>query len=147
MSEEFTLTAVNEALSNVISSAIPGVTVYDNPNQENTAIPAVFLNYRGEQGIQKQIGNRWMRKLRYDVVYMAELNLPNLNDLYRSAAEALDYHLEEIPFGNEEICAINRTWFVELDSLHYQFDIFARVSKPYAPTYMQSAEIKEEIKE
>jgi len=78
---------------------------------------------------------------------MAELNLPNLNDLYRSAAEALDYHLKEIPSGNEVICAINRTWFVELDSLHYQFDIFARVSKPYAPTYMQSAEIKEEIKE
>lgn len=143
----YTLSGVNQAIAAAVKGALPEVTVYDNPNQQNTVLPAAFLTYRGEQGMDDQIGNRWMQKLRFDLCYQVEYNLPDLLDQYRTAAEFLDYAMDSVLYaGNTPLRIENRSWFVELDALHYQFDIPIRLMKPYSPTPMKSMTLEERNK-
>lgn len=143
----YTLSGVNQAIAAVIKGALPGVTVYDNPNQQKTTLPAVFLTYRGEQGMDDQIGNRWMQKLRIDLCYLVDYNLPDLGDQYRAAAGALDEVMDSLPYSGSAVLRVeNRSWFVELDALHYQFDIPVRLMKPYTPVTMQKMTLEERIK-
>lgn len=145
---EFTLAMVNEAIAAAVAAALPGVTVYDSPNQQNTRLPALFITHRGEQGLDGQVGERWLRRLKFDLCYLEELNLPDLGDRYRGAAEALDLALAALPYadGLPLRCA-KRTWFVELDGLHYQFDLTARVSLPGNPAKMENLQdLKEGLK-
>ena len=143
----FTLSEVNQAIAAAVKAAIPSVTVYDNPNQQNTVLPAAFLTYRGEQELKDQIGNRWMQKLSFDLCYLVDYNLPDLGDQYRAAAESLDGTLDSVLYaGNKPLRVENRSWFVELDALHYQFDIPVRLMKPYTPTPMKSMSLEEKIK-
>lgn len=144
---DFTLTELNQAVASAVSAAVPGVNIYDNPNQEGTELPAVFITYRGEQLLERQIGNRWMRTVRFDVVYMEELNAPNMGDLYRAAAESLDYALDTVPLSDgTPLRVLNRSWFVELDALHYQFDVKVRVAKPETANYIKTLNLTEELK-
>lgn len=141
---EFTLEMVNAAISAAVAAALPGVTVYDNPSQQGARMPAVFIGYRGEQKVEDQIGGRWLRKLRYDLCYLERRNLPDLGDRYRRAAEALDLALDVIPYPDgKPLRAERRNWFVELDGLHYQFDLTVRVRLPHTPVYMENMDLKE----
>lgn len=143
---EFTLERVNESIAAVVSSALPGVTVYDSPSQQGVQLPALFITYRGEQRTEDQIGGRSLRKLRYDLCYLERQNLPDLGDRYRRAAEALDLALETIPYPDgRPLRTAKRRWLVEPDALHYQFDINARVSVPYSPHYMENMELREDL--
>ncbi|WP_312637029.1 DUF6838 family protein [Oscillibacter sp.] len=143
----YTLADVNQAIADAVASVIPGVTIYDNPNQQDTALPAVFINYRGEQPTRQGIDNRWTQTLKFDLCYLVEYNLPNMNDLYRAAADSLAYALTELQYaGGVKLSTRNHSWHVELDALHYQFDVPVRLMKPYAPNYMQTMTLEEKSK-
>lgn len=140
----YTPSNVNEAIAAATISAIPEVTIYDNPNQQDTKLPAVFINYRGEQPIKQGIDNRWTQTLKFDLCYLVEYNLPNMNDLYRAAADSLAYALTELQYADGvKLPTRNHSWYVELDGLHYQFDVPVRLMKPYAPNYMQAMTLEE----
>lgn len=144
---EFMLALVNGAISDAVKAALPDVTVYDNPSQQGAKLPAVFIRHRGEQKVEDQIGGCWLRKLRYDLCYLERRNLPDLGDRYRRAAEALDLALETIPYPDgKPLRAERRNWFVELDGLHYRFDLTVRVRLPHTPIYMENMDLKEGTK-
>lgn len=143
-----TLLDLNSAIASAVQHALPDTTIYQNPKQQGTTLPCAFITYRNANKTDKQIGNRFMRALQYDIVYMVDYNLTNLNELYLSAADALDQSLELFSFPNANpIRTLNRTWFVELSSLHYQFDIKARVSLPEDSEKMEVMDITEEVNE
>lgn len=148
MSIEYTLEGVNQAIAAAVAQAIPGVHIYDNPNQQDTKLPAVFITYRGDQPSKRQIDNRWTQTLKFDLCYMVEYNLPNMNDLYRSAAEALSYSLTEIHYASGiDLVTLNHAWHIEPgDALHYQFDLPVRLKKPAAWSPVKKLLLKEEIK-
>ena len=144
----YTLSDVNQAIADAVVSAIPGVTVYDNPNQQDTKLPAVFINYRGEQPTKRGIDNRWTQTLKFDLSYTVDYNLPNMNDLYRAAAELLADALTELQYADGvKLRTLNHSWHIESgDALHYQFDVPVRMMKPYSPNYMQTMALEEKSK-
>lgn len=145
---EYTLEAVNKAIASAVAAAVPDAVghIYDSPRQQSTGLPAVFLNYRGEQGLKKQIGNRWLQTLRMDIVYLVEPNLPNEGSLLRDAAGALDYALETLAVGGERIRALNRQWHTERGELHYQLDLRLRLSMPHSADRMETMDLTEGFK-
>lgn len=122
--------------------------VYDSPSQQGTVLPALFITYRGEQSLEGQTGGRWLRRLRFDLAYLEELNLPDLGDRYRAAAETLDLALHTIRYADGlPLRCRKRNWFVELDSLHYQFDLAVLVSIPDGAVKMKELQdVKEDLK-
>lgn len=141
---EFTLELLHQAIGEAVCTALPGVTVYDNPSQQGTRLPALFITCRGTQRIEDQIGGRWLRKLRYDLCYLERHNRPDLGERYIRAAEALDGALESVSYPDGLPLRLEkRGWFVELDSMHYQFDLNIRVRLPYTPNFMESMNLKE----
>ena len=162
MKPEISLELISQALGGVLSAEFPESTVYDNPNQQNTSLPAFFINFMPGSGIAKQIGNRYMRTLRIDLVYLEDYNLPDLYDRYKHAAELLDEKLELIKYncsyedpdtgGLVELQCLLRTfdrqWRVELSALHYEFRMELRVSikLPQIPKMEVIEELSEKIK-
>lgn len=143
----YTLSDVNQAIADAVVSAIPGVTVYDNPNQQDTKLPAAFINYRGEQPTKRGIDNRWTQTLKFDLCYLVDYNLPNMNDLYREAADSLADSLTELRYADGiTFPTLKHSWHIELDGLHYQFDVPVRMMKPYSPNYMQTMILEEKGK-
>lgn len=143
---EITLAALNLAIAGAVKEALPEVTVYDNPNQQGSDLPCVVINYRNSSAVDKQIGNRFLRTVKYDLVYLEEYNLPDLNDRFLRAADALDERMELFSFpGANPIRTLNRNWFVELAALHYQFDVKARVSLPDEGVPMEEMRLFEEV--
>lgn len=141
---EFTLSLVNEAIALAVSKALPGVTVYDNPNQQGTRLPALFLTYRGEQRTENQLGGRRLRKLRYDLCYLERKNIPDAGDRFRRAAEALDEGMDTIPYADgRPLHTARRSWAQEGDELHYHFDLTARVVLPDESRPIKELDLKE----
>lgn len=145
---EYTPDGINQALAAAILAAIPGVHIYDNPNQQGTKLPAVFISYRGDQPIQRQIGGRWMQTLKFDLSYMVELNLPDTGDQYRTAAAALDDTLDTLVMADgSTLLTTKRSWHTDLDALHYQLDLPVRLKRPYTPAPMRTMTLEEKINE
>lgn len=143
---EFTLELVNQAIAAVVVKALPGVTVYASPNQQHTRLPALFIGYRGEQALERQVGSCWLRRLRYDLAYLEQRNLPDLGERYQRVAEALDLALETIPFADgRPLRTTKRCWLTELDGLHYHIDLTVRVAASHVPQHMEQIKLKEGI--
>ena len=84
---------------------------------------------------------------------LQDYNLPNLQQLYEATAEVLDIALENFPYNDGEstqtvlIKTHNREWNIDLDALHYKFDIEERVIIPKKNIKMQTIqELNEEVK-
>ena len=92
----FTIQAISSSLADYLAPELPGVTFYDNPNQQGTKPPAVFLR-RTNARIAKKIGDRFLRTLGLDLVYLEEFNQVGIEDRYTAAADVLDRMLETFP--------------------------------------------------
>lgn len=121
------------ALADFLKTRFPDSTIYSNPNQQNTKLPAWFINFVPDTGIKKEIGNRYVRTFHMDLAYLEEYNLPDLYDRYIRAAEIVDEHLEWFEIKHEDQAVLlkthDRKWKVDLSSLHYRFKIKVHVSK------------------
>lgn len=139
----FTITTLAQSLASYLAPNFPGVTFYEDPNQQGTQPPALFLQQR-YSFIERQIGGYWLRRIGLDLVYVEKYNLPNLQQLYQTSAENLDLMMDAFPYtdgvtaGTVNLLTYDRTWTIELDSLHYKFEIQERVSLPETGTPMQT---------
>lgn len=152
MKPEINLELISRALAGVLAAEFPTSTVYDNPNQQKTKLPAWFINFMPGSSIKKQVDNRYMRTLRVDLVYLDEYNLPDLYDRYKSAAERLDEVLELFAYDYDGeqylIRTYDRQWKMDLAALHYELRLEIRVSieKPPQPKMEAIEELSERIK-
>ena len=130
----FTIQAISGSLANYLAPALPGVTFYDNPNQQGTKPPAVFLR-RTNARIAKKMGDRFLRTLGLDLVYLEEFNQVGMEDRYTAAADVLDQMLETFPYTSEEgrepalLRTYERKWDIIDGVLHYKFDLKVWVSR------------------
>ena len=129
---EISLPTITAALSDFLKNNFPDSTVYNNPNQQNTTLPAWFINFMPSSGIGKQVDNRYLRTLYVDLVYLLDYNLTDLYDQYTGAAEILDENLELFTYVNNDdsylIRTYERKWNMGLADLHYKFKLDIRVS-------------------
>lgn len=129
----FTIQDISSSLADYLAPELPGVTFYDNPNQQGTKPPAVFLR-RTNARIAKKMGDRFLRTLGLDLVYLEEFNQVGMEDRYTATADILDQMLETFPYtekGGEPalLRTYERKWDIIDSVLHYKFDLKIWVSR------------------
>ena len=86
-----------------------------------------------------------------DLTYLVDYNLPNMQQLYQTAAEELDLVMETFPYtdGQSEGTVLlrthNREWRIDLDALHYKFELKVWVNQPTEEAPMQTMDYNEEV--
>lgn len=123
---KFSTAQLAQSLADYLAPYFPGVHFYEDPNQQGSKPPCMFLQQRGGEIKLRQAG-RWLRTIRLDLVYLEQFNRPDLQQLYNAAAETLDEVMELFPYVREGERALlrtyNRDYTVEPDALHYKFDL------------------------
>ena len=115
----FTISTVAQSLAAYLAPTFPGVTFYENPNQQGTQTPCMFLQQRYSYPKLRQ-GGRWLRQIGLDLTYLVDYNLPNMQQLYQAAAESLDLVMETFPYtdgiteGSTLLRTYEREWRIDL---------------------------------
>lgn len=129
----FTLSATARSLADYLAPVLPGVTFYEDPNQQNSQMPCAFLQQRYAY-IELRSGQRWLRRIGLDLTYLEDYHLPDLQRRYEAAAEALDQVMETFPYSDGQeralLRALEREWRIDADALHYKFEVKVWVSRP-----------------
>lgn len=144
----FTISTIAQSLAAYLAPTLPGVTFYENPNQQGTHPPCMFLQQRYSY-IKAKVSGRFLRQIGLDLTYLEDYNLPNMQQLYEQAAEALDQVMETFPYsdGTETatIRTYNREWRIDLDAMHYKFELQVWVSVPETETPMETMDYQEDV--
>lgn len=147
----FTVSTVAQSLASYLAPSFPGVTFYQDPNQQNTQTPCMFLQQRYAY-TKLQPGGRWIRQIGLDLTYLVDYNLPNMQQLYQEAAESLDLVMETFPYtdgttdGTALLRTYDREWRIDLDAMHYKFELRVWVSQPETGTPMEEMQYNPEVK-
>lgn len=146
----FTISTIAQSLAAYLAPSFPGVTFYENANQQGTDAPCMFLQQRYSY-IKVKTANRFLRTIGFDLTYLEDYNLPNMQQLYQTAAEALDEVLEMFPYtdgtteGTELLHTYEREWRIDLDGMHYKFELQVWVDAPTTGTPMESMSYQEAV--
>lgn len=152
----FTVNTIVQSLADYLLPLFPGVTFIQNPTQQNSGqngvnVPCMFLQQRYSY-ITLQTGGYYYRRIGLDLTYLVDYNLTNLQELYQTAAEMLDLNMETFPYndgtttGTVQLRTYDREWRIDLDALHYKFELRERVTIPETETKMQTIqELNEEV--
>lgn len=139
----FTMQALSHSLADYLAPALPGVTFYDNPSQQGTRMPAMFLQ-RTKAKVTKKMGGRFLRQLGLDLVCLVDYNRTDMDDQYAHAAGILDEMMEIFPYYSGEsrqhvmLRTCERSWFIQDEALHYKFDLKIWVSRDEDAVLMRS---------
>lgn len=146
----FTISTVAQSLSAYLAPALPGVAFYQDPSQQGAQPPCMFLQQRYAYTKLRQ-GGRWLRQIGLDLTYCLDYNLPNLQQLYQQAAEALDEVMETFPYtdGTSQTTTLLRTydreWRIDQDAMHYKFELQVWVTQPETIVPMETMEYNPEV--
>lgn len=146
----FTITTLASSLAAYLSPSFPGVSFYEDPNQQGTKAPCLFLQQRYSYLKLRQDG-RWLLQIGLDLTYLVDYNLPNLQRLYLAAAETLDQLMETFPYtdgttgGTTLLRTYDREWRIDLDALHYNFELKVWVTMPEGQNPMETMTYTEEV--
>lgn len=139
----FTMQALTRSIAGYLAPDLPGVTFYDNPNQQGTKMPSMFLQ-RTRAKIAVKMGGRFLRQLGLDLVCLVDYNQVDMDDQYTRVAETLDELMETFPYSSEEdgksilLRTYERNWSIQNDALHYKFDLKLWVSRSEDAALMRS---------
>ena len=148
----FTVSTIAKSLADYLAPTLPGVTMYEDPNQQDSKPPMMFLQQRYSY-ITRETGTYWfLRRIGLDLTYLLDYNLPDMQRQYQQAAEALDLVMETFPYSDgagEEATPLRtyeREWRIDLDALHYRFELRERVKIPRPEVKMQKMDYDEEVR-
>lgn len=145
----FTISTIAQSLAAYLAPTLPGVTFYQDPNQQGTQTPCAFLQQRYSH-ITPYPGGRLLREIGLDITYLEDYNLPDLQTRYVAASEALDMVMETFPYSDGTETGLIRTCeresTIDLDALHYKFEIKVFVTQPETAVKMQKIdELNEDV--
>lgn len=138
----FTLTTLARSLAEYLKPSFGEVTFYEDPNQQDTKIPAMFLQQMYSE-TQRETGGCYLRKIGLDLTYQEDYNLPDLYGRYLRAAQILDGMLDSFPYGDgsgtekTRLWTYERRWEISPEELHYKFEIQERVKLPVSSNPME----------
>ena len=135
----FTLETVAASLAAHLAPVLPGVTFYEDPNQQDSQTPCMFLQQRYAR-MQLNLG-RWERRIGLDLTYLEDYNLTDLQRRYERAAGVLDEVMELFSY------TYDRDWRIDLDALHYKFELRVWNVRPGAFDPMRRMEYHEEVRD
>lgn len=145
----FTIAQLAPSLAAHLGPSFSGVTFYEDPLQQGASLPAMFLQTRSSS-IRKSTSGEYLWTLRLDLVYLLDYNLVNLQRLYQDAAEKLDVLMETFPYldgagQSITVRTYNRNWTIDLNELHYKFDLQVFVEPQELANLMEELELNLEV--
>lgn len=146
----FTLTEAARSLADYLAPHFPQTAFYEDPSQQGGAFPCMFLQQRSG-GAQGRLNGYRQRRVKLDLVYLEDYNLPDLHRRYLSAAERLEGLMDKIPYSSGGETALlhtyEREWDMDADALHYRFQLRLRDVAASGGTPMMKMDMKERIKD
>ena len=121
---------VHRSIAQALRGVTPEATIYDNPNQQATRLPAWFIVHREPVRIEREI-SRWVLVYALDLVYMLDFNITGLYDKYSAIADALDLalvYLEIYGSGGAKTHVYERNWQLDMSGLKYSIELRFRVA-------------------
>lgn len=147
----FTIQTIAKSLANYLASSFPGVTFYEDPNQQGSKAPMLFLQQRYAYVEPRRNNGYYLRRIGLDLTYLVDYNLPDLQQQYQQAAEQLDLLMETFPYSDGTETALLRTydreWRIDLDALHYKFELQVWVTIPEDSVKMETMDYDERLKD
>lgn len=145
---KFTVENIARSLAEHLAPVLPGVRFYENPHQQGTKLPCAFLQQR-YSNIKPRIGGRFFRVIGLDLTYLVAYNRPDMQERYQEAAEAMDRVMETFPYTDGEETTLLRTysreWRIDLDAMHYKFELRVWESPEREQNPMQTLQHHEEV--
>ena len=145
----FTMQALSRSLADYLAPFLPGITFYDNPNQQGSQLPTLFIK-RTKAKITKRTSGRFLRQLGLDLVCLEDPNQVDMDDRYTDVADVLDERLDAFPYRSGEDSTIaqlrtyERNWYIQDETLHYKFDLKLWVSEAEDSALMRSIQLYHE---
>lgn len=147
----FTISTIAKSLADYLAPSFPGVTFYEDPNQQGSKAPMLFLQQRYAYVEPRRNNGYYLRRIGLDLTYLVDYNLPDLQQKYQQAAEQLDLLMETFPYSDGTNNALLRTydreWRIDLDALHYKFELQVWVTIPETAVKMQTMDYDEDLKD
>ena len=147
----FTISTIAKSLAGYLAPSFPGVTLYEDPNQQDSKPPMMFLQQRYAHIEPRRNNGYYLRRIGLDLTYLVDYNLPNLQQMYQQAAETLDLLMKTFPYSDETDAALLRTcdreWRIDLDALHYKFELRVWVTIPEDSVKMETMDYDERLKD
>lgn len=146
-----TVTTIAKSLADYLAPQFPDVTFYEDPNQQGSKPPMMFLQQRFSS-LTDATGGYWRRHIGLELTYLLGYNLPNLQRSYEAAAETLDLVMEIFPYsdgvndGRVLLRTYEREWRIDLDALHYRFELRERVNIPEEAVKMETMDYSGDVK-
>lgn len=129
----FTVSNVAKSLAGYLAPHFPGVTFYEDPNQQGSAPPMMFLQQRYAY-TDRRLAGRFLRRIGLDLTYLVEYDLPDMQRQYETAAETLDLLMDSFPYAENGETALllthDREWSIDPDAMHYRFELREWVTLP-----------------
>lgn len=147
----FTISTIAKSLADYLAPSFPGVTFYEDPNQQGSKAPMLFLQQRYAYVEPRRNNGYYLRRIGLDLTYLVDYNLPDLQQQYQQAAEQLDLRMETFPYSDGTDTALLRTyereWRIDLDALHYKFELRVWVTIPEDGVKMETMDYDERLKD
>ena len=147
----FTISTIAKSLADYLAPSFPGVTFYEDPNQQDSKPPMMFLQQRYAHIEPRRNNGYYLRRIGLDLTYLVDYNLPDLQQQYLQAAEQLDLRMETFPYSDGTDTALLRTyereWRIDLDALHYKFELRVWVTIPEDSVKMETMDYDERLKD
>lgn len=152
----FTIETIADSVAGHFSTLLPGVMWYEDPNQQGTKCPCAFLQLMSSDVKRRQAG-RLLRTLRFDLTYLEDYNLPDLQRRYQETQEILDLNFETFTYADGSVDdkqkpitttlrTYNRQASIDLDALHYKFDLMIWLDPVEDKNFMASASLTLEVR-
>ena len=147
----FTISTIAKSLADYLAPSFPGVTFYEDPNQQDSKPPMMFLQQRYAHIEPRRNNGYYLRRIGLDLTYLVDYNLPERFQLYHQACVLLDLRLETFPYSDGTDTALLRTyereWRIDLDALHYKFELRVWVTIPEDSVKMETMDYDERLKD
>ena len=96
-----TVTTIAKSLADYLAPCFPSVAFYEDPNQQGSRTPCMFLQTRYNY-LTLETGGFWRRRMGLDLTYLEDYNRPDLQQRYQRAGENLDLLMETFPYSDGE---------------------------------------------
>lgn len=144
----FTLKTLAASLADYLAPVLPGVQILEDPAQQGVQPPCMFLQQRYSD-IKSCPGGRKRRTVGLDLTYLLDYNLPDLQQQYNAAAEALDDVMDTFPYSDgsstELLHTYDRKTDIDEEGLHYKFELRVFVEKPVEAVKMRTQHIDQKV--
>lgn len=145
----FSVANIAKALAGYLRLFMPDLEFYTDPRQQKTKLPGAFIQLISSSVVLRQ-SRYLLRSLRFDLTYLDDYNKPDLQRHYQAVSELFDLNLELIPVApdsSELLHTYDRSADIDLDGLHYKFELRVWLSPEEDAELMRTLEIKLEVKD